>query len=537
MTDYTKTTDFAAKDSLPSGDSGKIVRGAEFETEFDNISTAIATKADLASPTFTGTVTIPTATVTTFTLGGTTVTATAAELNLLDGVTATTAELNILDGVTADASELNILDGVTATTAELNYLDITTLGTSEASKVLTTDSSNNVNFGDNSKAIFGAGNDLQIYHDGSNSRIQDAGTGNLLIRANAAVQLENTNGDNMLFANAGGSVDLYHNASKKLETTSTGINVTGNATFGDNGKAIFGAGSDLEIYHDGSNSFIKDTGSGGLRLSTNQFRVYNAATDELSINAVENGTVELYYDNSKKLATSSTGVDISGALTTDNGATIDETKTSATDSILTIRDNSDPNVEGELLKFQRNNGSGGYTNTGRLGYKTLGSDLAPTFFISGIDTALGFFNYITTKQIIPTDSGGNESDNQIDLGRSSARFDDIYATNSTIQTSDVNEKQDIDVLSNAERRVAVTAKGLLKKFRWRSAVEEKGDNARIHFGIIAQDLQTAFQAEGLDAGRYGMFVSETWTDLETNEEKSRMGVRYSELLAFIISAI
>ena len=58
-----------------------------------------------------------------FKVGGTAVTATAAELNILDGVTSTTAELNILDGVTADASEINIMDGVTATTAELNILD------------------------------------------------------------------------------------------------------------------------------------------------------------------------------------------------------------------------------------------------------------------------------------------------------------------------------------------------------------------------------------------------------------------------------
>jgi hypothetical protein len=72
------------------------------------------------------------------------VTATTAELNILDGVTATTAELNILDGVTATTAELNILDGVTATTAELNYNDITTLGTSEASKVLTADSGGKV---------------------------------------------------------------------------------------------------------------------------------------------------------------------------------------------------------------------------------------------------------------------------------------------------------------------------------------------------------------------------------------------------------
>lgn len=75
----------------------------------------------------------------TVTIGGTALTSTAAELNILDGVTATASELNILDGVTSTATELNILDGVTATTAEINYLDITTLGTTEANKVVTSD--------------------------------------------------------------------------------------------------------------------------------------------------------------------------------------------------------------------------------------------------------------------------------------------------------------------------------------------------------------------------------------------------------------
>jgi hypothetical protein len=64
MSNYTKLTDFASKDSLSSGDANKIIKGTEFETEFDNIATAIATKADLASPTFTGTVTIPALTFT-----------------------------------------------------------------------------------------------------------------------------------------------------------------------------------------------------------------------------------------------------------------------------------------------------------------------------------------------------------------------------------------------------------------------------------------------------------------------------------------
>lgn len=65
MTDYTKSTNFATKDSLSSGNALKIVKGTEIDTEFNSIQTAIATKADLTSPTFTGTVVIPTATITT----------------------------------------------------------------------------------------------------------------------------------------------------------------------------------------------------------------------------------------------------------------------------------------------------------------------------------------------------------------------------------------------------------------------------------------------------------------------------------------
>ena len=139
--------------------------------------------------------------------------------------------------------------------------------------------------------------------------------------------------------------------------------------------------------------------------------------------------------------------------------------------------------------------------------------------------------------IFPCLGTGGSNDNAMDFGISSSRWDDIYATNGTIQTSDRNEKQDIEALSDAEQRVAVACKGLLRKFRWKDAVAEKGDDARIHFGIIAQDLQDAFTAEGLDAGDYAMFISSTWTDEETGEERTRLGVRYSELLAFIIAAI
>ena len=63
MSNYVKSTNFATKDTLPSGDTNKIVKGTEIDTEFNNIATAVSTKADTASPTFTGTVTLPTGTI------------------------------------------------------------------------------------------------------------------------------------------------------------------------------------------------------------------------------------------------------------------------------------------------------------------------------------------------------------------------------------------------------------------------------------------------------------------------------------------
>jgi len=139
--------------------------------------------------------------------------------------------------------------------------------------------------------------------------------------------------------------------------------------------------------------------------------------------------------------------------------------------------------------------------------------------------------------IVPCSTTGADRDNGINFGAAGARWGTIFAATGAINTSDQNEKQDIAELSEAEQRVAVAAKGLLRKFRWKDSVAEKGDAARTHVGIMAQDLQAAFAAEGLNASDYAMWCSDTWTDKETGEEHTRMGVRYSELLAFIIAAL
>lgn len=137
-----------------------------------------------------------------------------------------------------------------------------------------------------------------------------------------------------------------------------------------------------------------------------------------------------------------------------------------------------------------------------------------------------------------------------DLGTSSLKWQDVYSTTGAFNGSDANLKQDIEELSEAERRVAVAAKGLLKKYRLKQAVEEKGEQARYHFGIVAQELQAAFQAEGLDPMKYGIIAVNTWyektegdkkyvskTQEEGYQQVTEMSVRYSELLAFIIAAL
>jgi len=143
---------------------------------------------------------------------------------------------------------------------------------------------------------------------------------------------------------------------------------------------------------------------------------------------------------------------------------------------------------------------------------SIGANFSKLFIASNGNSGIRFRDDLNC--IIPCNSDGTNSDNDQNLGQSGVRYNTIFATNSTINTSDRNEKQDIEELSEAEQRVAVVAKGLMRKFRWIDSVAEKGDNARIHFGIIAQDLQDAFTAEGLDASKYAMFCSDTWWELD-----------------------
>ncbi len=188
----------------------------------------------------------------------------------------------------------------------------------------------NLNLDDDVKATFGTGNDLEIYHNGSHSFIQDVGTGGLYIESNN-VFLRSSTGERFFEATEDGSVQIFYDNSEKLTTTTGGINITGdvvatgsltsvNLTFsgnldgGDNDKILLGASDDLQLYHDGSNSVILDTGTGDLHLiSDNQVQV-RGENGEIMAVFNENSDVELYYDNSKKLETTSSGILVTGGV-------------------------------------------------------------------------------------------------------------------------------------------------------------------------------------------------------------------------------
>ena len=158
-------------------------------------------------------------------------------------------------------------------------------------------------------------------------------------------------------------------------------------------------------------------------------------------------------------------------------------------------------------------------------------------------------------------------DNATDLGTPSYRFDDVFATNTTIQgSSDERLKQDIAALTTAEMNAAKRMSALFKTYRWKDRVLEKGDKARTHTGVIAQQVKAALEAEGLDPTKYGFYGFDEWYEdsegtklpidaptrqgdpvgINTNtslggsivvpdgfEKKSLYSIRIGELLAFI----
>jgi len=334
----------------------------------------------------------------------------AADGTKLDGIEAladvtdtanVTAAGALMDSELTSIASVKALDQGVATTDSPTFAAATVTGEIIAN--------GGIALGDSDKATFGAGDDLQIFHNGSHSYIRDTGTGNLRVTAQNFNLRNAADNANILTGTDGGSVLAYYDGNLKLTTTATGIDVTGTATmdgltvdgtanfnanniihtaltptyvlsesdvtdnntqflqasgtlrirtvndagsniaermridhgtgdisfyedtgtttklvwsasdedlnFADNVKATFGAGDDLQIYHDGSNSYIRDTGTGNLNISADQLQILNAGNSEIKAGFTTDGAVDLYHNNALKLATTSTGIDVTGTVT------------------------------------------------------------------------------------------------------------------------------------------------------------------------------------------------------------------------------
>ena len=173
---------------------------------------------------------------------------------------------------------------------------------------------------DNDKVICGSGDDLQIYHDGSHSFIKDSGTGNLHLDSVAgSVKIRTNTNEDSLVCNQDGAVELYYDNSKKFETNAYGTVTNGHSYLFDGHKVQLGSSQDLEIYHD-SHNYIKGTTSGQYTYlqNTNGNIIIQAKAGEDSIWCGPDGDVELYYDGSKKLETTSGGITVTGSVSTND---------------------------------------------------------------------------------------------------------------------------------------------------------------------------------------------------------------------------
>jgi len=230
--------------------------------------------------------------------------------------------------------------------------DVTFTGAS--ANIVFDKSDNAFEFADNAKAIFGGSADLQIYH--STNTYLDNITGGFYIRNTASastsehIYIQPNHTEHGIIVKKDAAVELYYNGSKKFETTSSGATVTGNLiatgnlNVNDNGHIYVGNSGDLDIYHDGTSNIITSAG-GNLFIQ--------ATSGESGITLLQNGGVELYFDNSKHFQTTGNGVEVDGELMIDPdaGGTLKFTGHAAHHSKMVIADNGGSGAGNFLCEF------------------------------------------------------------------------------------------------------------------------------------------------------------------------------------------
>ena len=289
-------------------------------------------------------------------------------------------------------------------------------------------SSSALKFPDNKQVALGAGNDLKIYHDGSNSFIKDAGTGSLVINTSRLNVANAADSESILQGYQDGQCELYFDGSKKIETVATGayvygdlgfgIGTTGNLFGGDNDKILLGSGNDLQIYHDGTDTYI-DNHQGDLFIRGDGDDVFLKAVDTKdSVRCRPNTSVDLFYNDSLKFETASSGIRIHGG-----SADWSETNPGTTVGSIHLDPDNGNNNFGSAITFGASDSNNGTDAHAGIYTRSDGSYGTKMYFATTSSYANGAYArfYITeTGHVLPT------VNNAYDLGSSSYRWRNIY---------------------------------------------------------------------------------------------------------------
>ena len=295
---------------------------------------------------------------------------------------------------------------------------------------------------------------------------------------------------------------------------------TGIETNTDTGKVKVGQDDDLQIYHNGSDSYIQHGTTGNLRYQSGNHDFYNQAGDEFQCRMMQDDAVSLYHNGAKKFETHSGGINVTGSVNPSGNVKMPDNtgiKWGAGEDLNIYHQSSDD------------------TNWIEQGNNTL------TWKVNGTNNL-----QLENSTVFWSKDHRPWSNDSYDLGSTGSKWDDVYATNGTIQTSDRNEKNTI-----VDTDLGLSFVNKLKPVSYKF-----NGKTRTHYGLIAQDVETILSDISKSTTDFAGFIKTDLPDQVYDAIKDEgnipegkkagdvkipayttYGLRYSEFISPLIKAV